>query len=113
MRKPETAGFRTRAIGLGARVGPVGRTEGIVHIEVAQRGKPLGERWIVLLLAGIEAGVLRHRHPTAGEPLGDRDGLRRCRIGQKGDRSPEQLLQRPHHGLHGILGVRALLGRPR
>ncbi len=56
--------------GFGARVGPVGRAERIVHVEVAQRGELLGQSGVVLFLTGIEAGVLRYRHPAARQPLG-------------------------------------------
>jgi hypothetical protein len=36
----------------------VGRTEGVVHVQVGQGREPFGESRIVLRLAGVEAGVL-------------------------------------------------------
>jgi hypothetical protein len=41
----------------------VSRTEGVVDIEVGQRGELLGELGGVLRLARIEAGVLEEHYP--------------------------------------------------
>ena len=51
--------------GLGARVSPMRGPEGVVDVQVAEGREPLGQRQIVLLLAGVEAGVFRHRHAAA------------------------------------------------
>jgi hypothetical protein len=40
-------------------VGTVRCTECVVHEDVAIRGESLGERWIVALLAGMEANILK------------------------------------------------------
>jgi len=37
----------------------VGGSERIVHVDIAQRGQRLGERGVVLLLAGVEPEVLQ------------------------------------------------------
>ena len=59
--------------GLGAGVRPMGGAERVVHVEVAQRGEALGQAPVVLLLPGIEAGVLapppRRRAGAAGSAV--------------------------------------------
>ncbi len=54
---------------MGAVRGP----EGVVHVELAEGGEPVGEGGVVLLLAGLEAEVLEQEHlplaEVAGRPL--------------------------------------------
>ena len=45
----------------GAGVGAVRCTERIVHEDIAIRGESLRKRWIVALLASVEANVLEQK----------------------------------------------------
>ena len=55
---------------LGGGVGAVGRAEGIVHVDLAQGRQRLGQIEVVLFLAGVEAGVLKHQHIAGLEGRG-------------------------------------------
>ena len=65
-------------------VGPVGRSEGLVHVGVEAGDEPLHEGRVVRLLARVEAQVLRQLHAGAEglQPLADRvhlpAGIRRA-----------------------------------
>ena len=61
--------------GLGAGMGAVGRAEGVVDIEVAQRREARGQLLVVLLFAGEEPSVLGDRDAAPGDPSGLGDGL--------------------------------------
>jgi hypothetical protein len=96
--------------GLGARVGPMGRAEGIVHVEVAQRGEPRRQLGVVALFTREEPRVLRDGHAAPRQPPGVGDRLLGERVAEERHRRPEQTLDLPHHGFHRILRVRFALG---
>ena len=71
-------------------VGPVAGAEGVVDVEVAERGDLLGEGGVALLLLGVEAEVFEQDHVAGlerGAGLGDR---RADAIGQEADRFLQQ-----------------------
>jgi hypothetical protein len=104
-RRPKELGDR-----LGARMGAVGRTERVIHVEVAEACEGLREFGIVLFLAREKPGVLHDGDPAAGKPLGHGDRIRCGGIRDEGHGSAEQSLQLPGAGCQGILGVRSSLG---
>ncbi len=97
---------------LRARVRPVRRAESVVDVEIAQRGEPRRQRGIVLLLAGIEPGILRHGDAAAREPLRRSHRLVGRRIRKERDRRAEQFLQLAHDRLHRVLRIGTALGPP-
>ncbi len=72
-------------------VGPVAGAEGVVDVEVAERGDLRGEGGVALLLLGVEAEVLEEDDFAGlqrGAGLGDR---RADAVGQEADRLAQQL----------------------
>ena len=105
---------RAREPGGGAddrRMGPVGRTEGVVDVEVTARDQALDERGVVALLARVEAQVLEqldlgrqlgqprphrlHRIPRVGLALGP------AQVTARGDRGDVVLPQPLDGGQRG------------
>ena len=58
----QQAGIRIEQLGDadGRRMGAMDRAEGVLNEEVLALGERARERWVVRLLAGIEARVLEH-----------------------------------------------------
>lgn len=88
--------------GLGRGVGAVGGAEGVVDIEVAQRGQLRGEGRIVLFLARVEADVFQ-QGDAAGRQSGDDlggliadavtgEGHRRAQQGGRGSATKARLI---------------------
>ena len=69
--QPGVAGQQARDA-LGAGVGAVGGAEGVVDVEVGERGERLGELRVVLGLARLEADVLEQQHFAGPERAGHR-----------------------------------------
>ena len=87
----------------GGGVGAMRRAEGVVDVEVAQRGERLGEPGVVRLFAGPEPGVLDEGHAAARQPA--RGGDPRGGIGDEFDRRSQDALHVPHDLLEGELGI--------
>ena len=97
---------------LGAGVGPVGRPERIVHVQVAQLRKAPRELGVIGLFPGIEAGVLAQSHAAAGHSAGEGSSSVAGGIIDESDGRAEQRFQRTNHRLERVLGVRTALGPP-
>ena len=54
---------------VGGGVGAVGRAEGVVHVDIGERRKGLGEPLVVLLLLGVEPEVLEQQHVAGPHAL--------------------------------------------
>ena len=95
---------------VGGGVRAMRRRERVVDEQVAERGQPLGELGVVLLLALVEAQVLEHGD-LPGQQRSDR-ALRRLAdaVGREDDGMAEQLAQLVRHGLQAELGIGAALG---
>ena len=93
----------------GRGVGAMGGGEGVVDIDVAERGHRSDERRVVLFLALVEAGVFQQQHVAVGH-LGD-GGFRRRpdAIRSEGDRLAEMRRERGGDGLQRIGLVRPVL----
>ena len=106
--KPGDRGLEQMGHRLGGGVGAVRRAEGVVHVEIAQRGELPGQRRIVLLLAGPEARVLDESDAAAGQPPRHRHA---------GGQVLDELERDAEHPLHvaqdlaqRVLGIRTALG---
>src|ERR1019366_919136 len=97
---------------LGARVRAMGRPEGVVDVEVAERGQGTRELGIVARLTGVEADVLEDQYLPFAEPFCERlhliaddgPGERHVRVGQ--------LAQVLDDGSEREIGLGATLGAP-
>ena len=112
--RPGVAGQQARHA-LGAGVGAVGDAEGVVDVEVGERGERFGQRRVVLRLAGLEADVLQQQHfagPERRRPSSR--PRRRSRAGAWLHLGAEQLGQplahRPHRERRVGLALRAARG---
>ena len=56
--------------GLGAGVSAVRGAEGVVDVDVGERGQSAGQRVVVVGLSGFEAHVLQHQHVAGLEVVG-------------------------------------------
>ncbi len=95
---------------LGRGVGAVRRREGVVDVEIAERRHLGRERRIVLLLAGVIAGVLHQDHPAGRQRVDRRPGGRADAVVGEGDRRAQQPGERPGHRLQRHLGHALALG---
>jgi hypothetical protein len=95
---------------LGARVRAVGRTERVIHVEVAEACEGFREFGVVLFLARVKPSVLHDGDPAAGKPLGDGHRVRGGGIRDEAHRSAEQSLQLQGAGCQGVFGIRSALG---
>ena len=84
------------------RVGPVGRTEGVVHVDLAETGELGGELGVVLLLALVETQVLDDEHLAVGQGLGGRNGIVAADILHVGDGLAQQLREARGDRGHGV-----------
>jgi hypothetical protein len=94
----------------GGGVRAVGGAEGVVDVEVGQRGELLGELGIVLRLARIEAAVFQE-HDAPPVPI--IQGLLHLRSDggvELEDGLAEQLFEAHRDGVHRVLFVRLALG---
>ena len=68
----QQAGVAGQVVGdaLGAGVGAVGGAEGVVDVEVGERGERVGQLRVVLGLPRLEAGVLEQQHVAGAERAG-------------------------------------------
>ena len=86
------------------RVGAVSRTEGVVHVEVAQRGQLLGEGRVVFRLARMEAHVLQHHDLAILHRLHRGFNRRADAVVEVADRTADQLAQ-PLRQWSGSIGL--------
>ena len=84
---------------VGARLGPMGGSERVHDKNIAQPGHLAGERWRVLLLAGIEA----HVFAEDDFPIGNLEPLQP--FAHERHRLTEQLLQPPGHRAQRKFGI--------
>jgi len=70
------AGVHELRHALGGGVGPMGRAEGVIHVDVAECAKGLAEGGIVLLLTRLEAAVLEQHDLARLHRLDDLRHLR-------------------------------------
>ncbi len=92
-RARQQAGDR-RGRGMGAMRGG----EGVVDVEIAERGELAGEGGVVFLLGGVEAQILEQRDLARRQPGDDRLGRRAAAILGEGDRAADRGRERvPHH----------------
>ena len=90
----------------GARVRAVGRAEGVVHVEIAQRGEPRRQRRRRCSPRPGRTGCSRRPPRRRAAAAGSRSPpARESGSREEGDRRAEQPLQRPDHRLHRVLGV--------
>ena len=110
--EPGVAGQQVRDA-LGGGVGAVGGAEGVVDVEVGERGERLGELRVVLGLARLEADVLEQQHVAGLEPVGHRLDLgaddRRRQLHLGAEQLAEPLADRRHRERR----VDLPFGRPR
>src|SRR5215207_1589483 len=104
------AGIGREQVGepLGRGMRPVRRREGVVDVDVAELRQRLRETAVVLLLAGVEAGVLEQKDIAF---LHGRDGLGRRfadAILGEGHRAPEHVRKGCGDRLQGLLRVAPL-----
>ncbi len=78
---------------LGGRVGPVGRAEGIVDVQVGEARERLGEGRVVLGLPLLEAAVLQHQDVAGPELARHRSDLIAHHPGGQFHLSAEQLAE--------------------
>ena len=69
---------------LGGGVGAMRRAEGVVDVDLGQRGQRLGEGRIVGFFFGVEAQIFKQQHLAGFELAGHLAGhLRRCSRGRR------------------------------
>ncbi len=91
-------------------MGAVGEREGIGDEDVAELGHLRGQGGVVLLLALVEACVLKHQNVAILHGGDGLLGLRSDAVGGEGDRLAENGSDRRHHRLQRVFGVRSVLG---
>jgi hypothetical protein len=119
LRAHQEAGHDRAALGahgvgraVDAGVGPVGRAEGVVHVDVGQRGEVGPQLRVVLLLARVEAGVLQHEDVARLQRGGGGLDLVAHDGGDELHRPADDLFQLPGHRGHAKLAVFGRLGPP-
>src|SRR5205807_7257772 len=93
---------------LGRGVGAMGGGEGIVYPEVAELGQRRDERGIVLLLAGVEAGVFEAEDTARLQVVDRRLGYLADAVLDEVDLPHEDVGKRPRNRPERILRVRLL-----
>ncbi len=97
-------------------VGAVGGAEGVVDVDVGQRGEGLRERRIVGLFFGVVAQILKQQHLAGFELARHLAGHFADAVRRKGDVDGfaqllvEQLAQADDHRAQRVLGIRLALG---
>jgi hypothetical protein len=91
-------------------VGAVRGAEGVVHVDLGERGELTGEARLVLLLPGMEAEVLeQHDVPRPHLPHGLLHLVAHAVLGEA-HRLPQQLRQLRRHRPQAVARVRLPLG---
>ena len=88
----------------------MGGREGVVDIEIAERGERLDEFGVVLLLALVEAGVLEQQHVAVLQRRDRRGRDRADAVGGEGDRLARRSATRGGDRAQRIGRVRPALG---
>ena len=88
----------------------MGGREGVVDIGIAEAGEGAGEAFVVGLLAGVEAGVLKQQHAAVGEPGDGVLGRRADAVGGEGDRAADGGGDGRGQGGEAHVGLRLALG---